>query len=184
MNLWLRLAAYLLGFHRGRAQGQWCFTVGFTDLDINGHVNNGRFLELMDLGRFDWFWRSNFRAAMWGQRSVPILGGVLIRYRLPLKLGQKIELQTRLLCFEENWMVMEQRFVFVDGDKKDATAAIALCKCGFYDRNKRILIDPRLVFEQYKVEEPDGLCAEPVAHWRTADLALKDLARGLSHAGQ
>lgn len=185
MNLWLRLIGYLLGFFRGPEQGQWRFTVGFPDLDVNGHVNNGRYLALMDLGRFDWFWRSGFRKAMIAQRSVPILGGVLIRYRLPLDLGQKIELRTRILCFEENWMIMEQRFVFMTCEMKETVAAIALCKCGFYDRKNRALIDPHKVFAQYEMIEPQkNLCAEAVGNWRAADLSLKDLARAPSPARQ
>ena len=33
------------------------FCVAPTDLDINLHMNNGRFLQIMDIGRRDWMLR-------------------------------------------------------------------------------------------------------------------------------
>lgn len=181
MNLWLRLLLYLLrhGFEqasRALNASRWMFHVWMTDMDVNGHVNNGRFLELMDLGRFDFFWRSPLRRSIFDLRSVPILGGVLIRYRLPLSLNQRIALDTRLLGFEDDWMMIEQRFVFTSGDKEDAVAAIALCKCGFYDRETGKLLDPRGVFTRYGVALLDGDLPDTAIAWRAADLALKDAA--------
>lgn len=181
MNLWLRLLCYLLrhGFEPTQDTlnpSHWPFRVWMTDMDVNGHMNNGRFLELMDLGRLDFFWRSKLRHTMFDLRSVPILGGVLIRYRLPLSINQCIALETRLLGFEEQWMVIEQRFVFTEGEKEGAVAAIALCKCGFYDRKAGKLLDPREIFKRYDLPVPEGELPESAHTWRTADLALKEAA--------
>lgn len=182
MNLWLRLLSYLATcLFKGRnddphAVSRWRFTVWLTDLDINGHVNNGRFLELMDLGRFDYFWRSQLRGSLFALKSVPILGGVVIRYRLPLKLMQRVTIQTRLLGFEDKWMIVEQRFVFDEGEKKGVVAAIALTKNGFYERKTGALLAPENVFSQYGLPLPQADLPEAVHTWRAADLGLKDAA--------
>ncbi len=185
MNLWLRLLRYLVTCWLTKAdkdphaKSVWRFRVWLTDLDINGHVNNGRFLELMDLGRFDYFWRSALRGTIFQLRSVPVMGGVMIRYRLPLELLQCIDLETRLLGFEDKWMVIEQRFVFTKGVMKGVVAAIAISKNGFYDRTSKTIIDPVKVFEQRGLALPSGEMPAAVHNWRAADLDLKDAARAV-----
>lgn len=183
MNLWLRLLRYLATCWLLKsdsdpyAVSRWPFRVWLTDLDINGHVNNGRFLELMDLGRFDFFWRTPLRRTIFELRSVPVMGGVIIRYRLPLELMQQVDLETRFLGFEDNWMVIEQRFVFASGEKKGVVAAIAISKNGFYDRTLKTIVDPAPIFEQCGLPLPSAELPSAVHNWRAADLDLKDAAR-------
>ncbi len=58
------------------------------DLDVNLHMNNGRYLTVMDLGRMDLL----VRAGLWGpllcHRWTALLGGATIRYKRPLGLSR------------------------------------------------------------------------------------------------
>ncbi|MGB7212855.1 MAG: thioesterase family protein [Gemmatimonadales bacterium] len=81
-----------------------------TDLDPNWHVNNGRYLTLMDLGRIDLVIRIGFLGLVFRRRWMPVLGGAVIRFQRPLALWQRYELVTRFLGWDEKWMYFEQRF--------------------------------------------------------------------------
>ncbi|HEY0712647.1 MAG TPA: thioesterase family protein [Polyangia bacterium] len=87
------------------------FRVMPDDLDFNLHMNNGRYLSLMDLGRTDLVVRAGLLRAAWRRRWRPVLGGATIRYRRSLRPLQRFELRTRLLGWDDRWFVFEQRFV-------------------------------------------------------------------------
>lgn len=81
------------------------------DLDFNLHMNNGRYLTLMDLGRLDFAIRSTLWREAVARKWRAVLGSATIRYRRSLAPFQRFELETRLLGFQERWFVFEQRFV-------------------------------------------------------------------------
>ena len=56
-----------------------------TDLDNNLHMNNGRYLTLMDLGRFDLVARAGFIPSILKKHWFPVLGAARISYYRPLK---------------------------------------------------------------------------------------------------
>lgn len=116
MNLWLRMLGVLLRL-RGTAHVGLLETTRVTvrvwlnDLDINRHVNNGRYLTLADLGRLDWFVRSGTLAYARRERAWPIVGDAIAKFRRDLKLFQTCEIETRLLGWEGKWAFLEHRFV-------------------------------------------------------------------------
>lgn len=86
------------------------FRVWPNDLDLNVHLNNGRYLSLMDLGRLDLAARTGIaRAAMKG-RWRPMVAAATIRYRRPLPPLARYQLRTRLLGWDHKWFFIEQRF--------------------------------------------------------------------------
>jgi acyl-CoA thioesterase FadM len=92
------------------------FRVWPNDLDVNIHMNNGRFLSVMDLGRFDLTFRTGLGRAMLRNRWQPLVGGVTIRYRRSLDPFERYELHTRLLGWDAKWFFLEQRFLKKGGD--------------------------------------------------------------------
>ena len=80
------------------------------DLDLNMHMNNGRFLSIMDLGRTDLVLRNGLIDHVVQKRWMPIVGNIHMRYRRPLKPFQKYELITRVVSWDEKWIFMEQIF--------------------------------------------------------------------------
>ena len=80
------------------------------DIDTNLHVNNGRYLTLMDFGRFYHTMRTGLLPVMVRNRWIPILGAASMRYRRELRLMQRFDLVTRLLAWDEKWFYIEQRF--------------------------------------------------------------------------
>lgn len=80
------------------------------ELDFNLHLNNGRYLSLMDLGRVDLLVRSGIGRLVLAQRWLPVLGGATMRFRRPLGPLQAFDLVTRLVGWDEKWIYLEQRF--------------------------------------------------------------------------
>ncbi len=82
-----------------------------TDLDLNLHMNNGRYLSLMDLGRFDLVARLGIAREAWRRRWRPLVGAAAIRFRRSLSPFQAFELRSRLLGWSDKYFFIEQRFV-------------------------------------------------------------------------
>ncbi len=85
------------------------------DLDLLGHVNNGVYLSLMDLGRMDLMIRSGKWQQLASRGWYPVAANVTISYRRSLQPWQRYVLETRLLGFDAKAMYVEQRFVH-DGE--------------------------------------------------------------------
>ncbi len=86
-----------------------------TDIDILRHMNNGRYLSLADLGRWDLVVRIGVFAHTQRLGWIPVLSQASATYRRSFVLGQRFELQTRMIGTDDRAVVMEQRFVR-DGD--------------------------------------------------------------------
>jgi len=116
MNLWLRLIWMLLTVWRRKRVSvlETSFlrmTAMPNDIDINGHVTNGRYLTLADIGRTDFTLRSGAIKAALTLRAFPIVGDSLAKFRRDLKPFQRFDLQTRLLSWDDKWMFLEHRFL-------------------------------------------------------------------------
>lgn len=86
-----------------------------TDVDIAGHVNNGQYFGLFDLGRFDLMARSGVMRAVRRRGWLPVVQAEQIAFRRSVEFGQKFSVDTRFLGFDERAMWLEQRIV-VDGE--------------------------------------------------------------------
>ena len=84
--------------------------VMLNDIDINLHVNNGRFLTLADLGRIDFLIRTNFMAVMIKNKWKPIIAGVDSYYLKPLSPFKIYTQTTTLLCWDDKWGYFEHKF--------------------------------------------------------------------------
>lgn len=146
MNLWFRLFWYLVtAGTRPRLTlpqdaSRLYFRVLPNDLDTSGHLNNGRYLTLMDFGRLDIMVGSGLWRAVLRYKWTPIANAVMIRFRREIRLFQRFRLESRIIAWETTTVVMEQVFIH-DGGKHDGeVAARALFKGGLYDRRERRFI--------------------------------------------
>jgi acyl-CoA thioesterase FadM len=89
--------------------------VQLRDCDFNLHVNNGRYLSLMDLGRTDAIGRARLFPVMRAHKWHPVAGGVTIRFRRELRYRSRYVLRTRCVGWDEGWWYFEQVFERPDG---------------------------------------------------------------------
>jgi acyl-CoA thioesterase FadM len=102
------------------------------DIDVNLHLNNGRYLQLFDLNRADWLVRTGILSVVLRQGWKPVLGSVTIQYHRELRLWDRAVMETRLLGWNERWAFLEHRMVSSTGQP----VALALAKAGFRSRGK------------------------------------------------
>ena len=77
------------------------------DLDLNMHMNSGRYISVMDVGRINILCRSGVlgRVTRLGWR--PLVGGSFIRYRRSLRPFEKFTVRSRVLCWDEKWFYFQ-----------------------------------------------------------------------------
>ncbi len=81
------------------------------DLDLNVHVNNGRYLALADIARIHWFVRTGVLGVARQQKAFPMISDAIAKFRRDLKLFQSFEIHTRLIGWDRKWGFIEHRFV-------------------------------------------------------------------------
>jgi len=179
MNLYFRLILVLfLAFRRAKMTdiletGLLNFHVLPTDLDMNIHMNNGRYMTLMDLGRLDLIIRNGLIWLMIKRGYMPVLASAKIRFRLPLPPFQAYRLETEVVCWDDKWVFMEQRFVITKGKKAGAIAAIAIVKGGFFDRKTKTTVPtPELLSQLGMLQDSPPIPAH-IIEWQRAEEALK-----------
>ncbi len=86
-----------------------------TDIDLLRHLNNGRYLSLFDLGRWDLLTRTGLLAAMTRQRWYAVVAAETITFRRSLELWQRFDLETRLIGHDDRAVYLEHR-ALVEGE--------------------------------------------------------------------
>lgn len=110
------------------------------DIDLNFHLNNARFLSIMDYGRTHLLARTGLLTHILRSRWRPLIGAVWVTYRRSLPLLAKFTLASRMACWDERWFYMEQTFTGGEG-----LAAVGLVKAVLRDTNGNL--DPQKVIE-------------------------------------
>lgn len=86
------------------------FRVMPNDCDINFHMNNGRYLSFMDLGRVHLMKQSGLLTAILREKWMPVLAAAEIKFVRSLAPLQRFELVTRLVSWDEKYFYLEQKF--------------------------------------------------------------------------
>ncbi len=181
MNLWLRLVWVMLSalwrpvLDPRVAVSRVHFRVWPHDLDLNMHMNNGRYLTIMDLGRIDFVLRTGLWRPLWDKRWSPIISAAAIRFRRELRPFEGYQLETRLVAWTDTTAVMEQTFV----SDRGRVAARAFIKAGFYAREDRAYVTVKRIVEALGVapEEAESPPMPPEAEaFLKAEGALRNPA--------
>ncbi|MDO5634366.1 MAG: acyl-CoA thioesterase [Micrococcus sp.] len=86
-----------------------------TDVDFAWHINNGQYLGLFDLGRWDLMERAGLLQAVQRRGWLPVVQAEQIAFRRSVEFGKKFSLDTKFLGFGDRALWFEQRIV-VDGE--------------------------------------------------------------------
>lgn len=130
-----------------------------TDCDSYLHMNNGRYLSVMDIGRIDHAGRCGLIRMLRAQGWKPVAGGATIRFRRELRLGTRYTLSTRCVGWDEGWAYFEQVFERPDG----TLAARAYAKIATLDSQGTRLPSERVIaalgMDPESPTLPDGVLA-------------------------
>lgn len=116
MNLIFRLIyVYLLSLSRPRlgvknAHSTLNLRVLPNDLDINLHMNNGRYLTICDLNRVDLFIRSGLLRSMRKRKWFPVIAEHTMTYKKSLHLFEHFSAELVLTHWDEKYFYMTHTF--------------------------------------------------------------------------
>ena len=179
MNLWLRLFwVWLTTLFRPPIEAPFGVSIVKmivlpNDLDVNLHMNNGRYLTVMDLGRFDLVMRGGLLRAIRGAGWTPLLSAAKIRFRRELRLWRMFRVESRVVFWEDTSFVMEHRIIARGKDGGDIVAAVSLNRGRVYDPAARRFIPADEVFRRMNVEAPSPPASPEVRAFLDADAALQ-----------
>lgn len=86
------------------------FVVGPGDADANRHLNNGRYLQLMDLARFALVVQGGLGGVVLRRRWTPILAGAQLEFLREIPLFASFSIRSRIVSWDTRWFYIEQRF--------------------------------------------------------------------------
>lgn len=101
------------------------FRVGLLDTDIFLELNNARYFNYMELGRWDFTYRVGFYQLMKENRWGVAVGGASIRFRRRIPTLKKFSLSTQLICHDGRWFYLLQETH--RGDKICSSALVKVC---------------------------------------------------------
>ncbi|MFB8388065.1 thioesterase family protein [Microbacterium sp. NPDC055910] len=135
-----------------------------TDLDLLGHMNNGRYPSLFDLGRFDLLVRTGMWDLLREKRWYAVVASSTITFRKSLELWQRFTVESRLLGHDEKSTYLVHRAV-VDGE----IYAEMIVRARFLRRGGGIVPLEELFQALHKPDDLPGL--EPwVTDWAAASV--------------
>ena len=80
------------------------------DLDINFHMNNGRYLTICDLNRVDLFIRTGLLKAMFRRNWIPVIAEHTMTYKKPLALFERFRVELEVTHWDEKYFYMNHTF--------------------------------------------------------------------------
>lgn len=146
------------------------FRVWPSDLDTNRHLNNGRYLTLMDLGRWDLLTRMGLGRHVMRRRWAPVVAAATIRFRRSLDPFQRYDLRSRVVGWDERSFYLGQTF-----ERGGTVHAHALVRAAILGPAGRVA--PQEVVDMLR----PGLASPPLPAWvdlwrRALDAQAEDAA--------
>jgi acyl-CoA thioesterase FadM len=139
------------------------------DIDFNLHLNNARYLNIMDYARTHLLARAGLLKPIVRARWQPMVGAVWITYRRSLPVFSAFDLTSRLVCWDERWFYIEQTFTGREG-----LAAVGWVKGVLRDASGTV--DPQRVIDKAASGAVSPPMPESIATWN--ELTREKLAGG------
>jgi acyl-CoA thioesterase FadM len=146
------------------------------DLDLNLHVNNGRYLSLADIGRIHWFSRTGLLHVARRERAFPVVGDAVAKFRRDLKIFESVEIHTRLVGWDRRWGFIEHRFV-----RRGRVIGVVLIRGVF--KGPEGPLDPAVLLAAVGHSEPSPELPEWVTQFRDSSESLSRMLREEERAG-
>lgn len=177
MNLYIRLAiayihARLASSKRTNFTLMRRFRVLPSDIDLYGHMNNGKYLQVMDVARLAWLERVGTLRVLHANDWTALLGGSQMHFRRALHMFRAYTVSTQLIYWDDRWYYLEH--CFRDSDGK--LAAKGLVRAAF--RSRQGWVSTR---KAMALIDPEASCPpmpDTVRAWLAADAALSGTNAG------
>ncbi len=112
----------------GRKVSRITRRVRLSEVDLNGHMNQAAYAQVMELGRLDWVIRSGAWARWQRQKIGPVVAEQKIVYRREMKPLRRYAIDTRAVGLEGRLLAFES--LMIVGDRVHAKADVKLIFVG------------------------------------------------------
>ncbi|MCP4134349.1 MAG: thioesterase [bacterium] len=129
-----------------------------SDCDFNLHLNNGKVQTSMDYGRNDLLIRAGLVKHVIKEKWRPMVGSSIITYKKSLALYSLYELHTKIKCWDEKWVYLEQSIYH-----KGALAAQAYIKALLRGPNGNV--PPAELIKKLGIEIDSPPIPEAIIQW-------------------
>jgi acyl-CoA thioesterase FadM len=106
------------------------FRVGLADIDLFLELNHARYLNIMELGRWDYAYRIGFLRLLRKQKWGITIGGASIRYRRRIPFFRTYTVSTKMICHDGRWLYFLQ-----ESHSNGKICASALIKVGITSKD-------------------------------------------------
>lgn len=129
MNLYLRLAKLFIRLFFSKAKSfdpfddkiTQKYMVSPSDLDLFLHMNNGKYLSILDLGRVELMHKSKILKLADKMNGLPVVGEINIKYKRQFFLFQKFSVETCFDKWDDKWVYFKQVFIRKGTVRAEAT---------------------------------------------------------------
>ena len=135
---------------------------GITDIDLFLELNNARYFNYMELGRWDFSFRTGLAGLAKKHKWGVAVGGASIRYRRRIPFLSKFSLTTKLICHDGRWAYFLQ-----ETHMKEKICSSALIKFGVTSKGRLVPTDE--VLKKVGREELVANVPEWVKSWNDAE---------------
>ena len=151
--------------------GETRFTVNPRDLDLLMHVNNGRYLSIMDVARVDLMLRSGTLGRLRARGWYPVVAAQTIVYGRSLKLFERFRVRTRVIGWDARNVYLSQDFLTGEDGRTTAVARAVVQARFLGPKGERVSTDALLA--AIGVSEPPPLLPDWVTGWAEAKRTLR-----------
>ncbi len=121
-----------------------------TDLDLNLHLTNARYLSMMDLGRTELIIQTGMLKELLKRRWLPVVAVANLKFYRQINPFQRYKVITKIIGWDEKWFYIEQRFMV-----KGKVAAVGVIKGLFRGREGKIPTEELLKLAGHQGEPPE-----------------------------
>ncbi len=121
-----------------------------TDLDLNLHLTNARYLSMMDLGRTELIIQTGMLKELLKRRWLPVVAVANLKFYRQINPFQRYKVITKIIGWDEKWFYIEQRFM-----AKGKVAAVGVIKGLFRGKEGKIPTEELLKLAGHQGEPPE-----------------------------
>lgn len=129
------------------------------DIDINGHMNNGRYLTIIDLFVLEVCLRTKILVPAIKLGWMPIIGGHMITYKGELKILEKYTVDFKMCCWNDDWTFFSYTFI----NSKGRIVATGYAKGAWV--SKKGIVKNNVIEEKLHITRPDFPIPDEIITW-------------------
>lgn len=141
--------------------------VDLFDIDFNLHMNNGRYLSVMDLGRLDLILRTKKFLTLFKRGYFPVVLSESIIFKKSLAPFQRYELHTKITSWDDKFFYFTQTFM-----DKEEIAAVASVRACFKQRKRKGIVPTKEIIAFFDIENHKDELTELAEKQKEIDLLL------------